>query len=289
MKKWQKSWLILLASSLAIGWIAQGEAAVIRIGGSGMVISQAQPVQVIIFDSNGNTYEQTAYFDPSSEGINIDTSWAGPGASIYIPSLGLGYLWYNGFWVDQEGYYWNGPRRVYIADPQWKEHWRHYWHKHRHNDERGGWGHGGWRDSGDYRVEGLKDGGGSWGHEGWHNRGENWRGDRDDNRGDKWRGDRGDNRGDNWPGSWGANRGEGGASRRGGWAGRGEDNESWRGDQGRTPDMMPSRGYEGGPSSPMGTGGYQGRQSPGGMQSPGAMQSGSAQGGRSSGNPRTGG
>ncbi len=182
MKKWQKTWLMLLTSSLAIGWMAKGEAAIIQIGGPGVVISQAQPVQVVIVDSNGNTYEQTAYYDSSIGGVNIDTRWAGPGASIYIPTLGLGYLWYNGFWVDQEGYYWNGQSRVYISDPQWRDHWHHYWNDHRHDGwNGGGWGHEGWHNKGQgwgNRGEGREERRGSWGHEGWHNRGEDWRGDR---------------------------------------------------------------------------------------------------------------
>src|ERR1700678_4280897 len=114
MKKWQKSLLILLTSSLAIGWLAQGEATVMRIDGSRIIISNQQPIQVFITDSNGNNYVQSAYYDPAIGGINIDTSWAGPNASIYIPSLNMGYLWYNGYWVDESGYYWNGTRRVYI-------------------------------------------------------------------------------------------------------------------------------------------------------------------------------
>lgn len=145
MKKWQKSWLLLMAFSLAIGWIAQGEATVIRIGGPSVEITHAQPVQVIVVNSHGNTFEQRGYYDPSVGGVDIDTSWAGPNASIYIPALGINYIWYNGYWADEEGYYWNGNRRVYIADPQWRERWTTYWRGHRHD---------GWR-----------------GREGWHNRG----------------------------------------------------------------------------------------------------------------------
>lgn len=169
MKKWQKIGLSLLASFLAIGWIAQGEATVIKIEGAN--INQAQPVKVIIVDSNGRTFEQTANYDPSAGGIDIDTSWAGPNASIYIPSLGVGYVWYNGYWVDQEGYYWNGTQRVAVPYiPQWREHWNHYWRAHR------GGSHGSesWQGNREGNRQGRE---GSWSQgEGWQGRGENRQG-----------------------------------------------------------------------------------------------------------------
>jgi hypothetical protein len=171
MKKWQKSLLVLLTSSLAIGWMAQGEAAVIRVGGHGVTFTTARPVTVVIVNSNGNSFEQQANYDPAVGGINIDTSWAGPGASIFIPDLNTGYVWYNGYWVDREGYYWNGKERVYLSDPQWKEHWRHYWHEHRP--------HGWHRWGGNWHNHHNED---------WHGHGDGWHGERWENRGEGWRG-----------------------------------------------------------------------------------------------------
>jgi hypothetical protein len=158
MKKWQKTWLTLLASSLAVGCIAQGEATVIKIEGAS--ITQAQPVKVIIVDSNGRTFEQIANYDPSAGGIDIDTSWAGPNASIFIPSLNIGYVWYNGYWVNQEGYYWNGTQRVAVPYiPQWREHWNHYWQARRGGE--------GWQGGREGRWQGRE---GDW------SRGESWQG-----------------------------------------------------------------------------------------------------------------
>lgn len=132
----KKSALLIATFSLAMSFAAQSEAIAIRIGGPDIVFSNRQPVIVVIVDSNGNTYEQTYYYDPSLGGLDIDPSFAGPGASIYIPSLGMGYLWYNGYWVDQQGYYWNGRERVYINYPDWHEHWHGYWEKHHHDQWR---------------------------------------------------------------------------------------------------------------------------------------------------------
>lgn len=143
----KKSWLLFLAaSSLATGWIAQGEAAVVVVGTPGVVINNQQPIQAVIVDSNGNTFQQTVYYNPAVGGVDLNTAWAGPNASVYFPAFGTGYVWYNGFWVDHTGYYWDGGRRLYIGHPNWGGFWVGYWHGRNHWD--GGW-HGGW-------------------HEGWH-------------------------------------------------------------------------------------------------------------------------
>ena len=147
----KKTSLFLLALSLSIGTVNQTEAVALKIGGPGVVFTNQQPVQVIIIDSNGNTLDKTIYYNPEIEGLDLDASWAGPNASIYIPSLGTGYLWYNGFWVNQDGYYWDHGRRVYVTDvPQWRTHWTGYWHNHTHGRDghRDGWGdrnHHDWR------------------------------------------------------------------------------------------------------------------------------------------------
>lgn len=148
----KKMSLLLLAFSLSMG-MSQAEAVTLQLGGPGVVFTNQQPIQVVVVDSNGNTYERTAYYNSATGGIEIDASWVGPNASIYIPSLSTGYLWYNGFWVNQEGYYWDNGRRVYVPDiPQWKTHWSGYW-QHRGHDGRN-WDHGDrhdhWWDKGDH-------------------------------------------------------------------------------------------------------------------------------------------
>jgi hypothetical protein len=138
----KKSWLLLLATILSTIYIAKGEAAVVMLGGPGITLSYRQPVQAIVVDANGNSCQQTVFYDPNIGGVDLDTSWAGPNASVYFPDYGTGYLWYNGVWVDQTGYYWNGTQRIYIGHPSWRDHWAGYWRGH--GGWRGGWHEGGW-------------------------------------------------------------------------------------------------------------------------------------------------
>jgi hypothetical protein len=145
--------ILLLASvALATGWVNQGEAAVVVLGGPGIALNYCQPIQAIIIDSNGNTFQQTVYYDPAIGGVDLNTAWAGPNASVYFPAFGTGYVWYNGYWVDRTGYYWNAGRRIYIGHPNWGNYWVGYWHGRPHWD--GGW-YVGWHDN--------------W-HGGWHGR-----------------------------------------------------------------------------------------------------------------------
>jgi hypothetical protein len=221
MKKWQKSWLALLASSLAIGWIVQGEATVIRLGDN-VAMTQAQPVRVIIIDSNGNKFEQTANYDPAIGGIDIDTSWAGKHASIFIPSLGVGLIWYNGNWVDEQGYYWNGRQRVAVPDlPQWRKHWGHYWQGRRSGNGQSH-GEGGWQGRGS---------------EGWQGHGESWQG----HGGEGWQG-----RGDE---GWGDQTNTSGTMRSSGYQSGASRNPSSGGFGGGQTETMRSTGYQGGQSN----------------------------------------
>lgn len=135
----KKPWILVLASLLSIGFTSKTEAAVVTIGGPGISLTYRQPVQTVVVDTNGNTLQQTVYYDPAIGGVNLDTSWAGPNASVYFPAYQTGYVWYNGFWVDHAGYYWDGGRRVYLNHPHWGDHWSGYWHNHWHEGWHGGW------------------------------------------------------------------------------------------------------------------------------------------------------
>ncbi len=134
----KKTGVLLLALSLVLGFATQGEAAIVVIGGPGVALTYRQPVQAVIVDNNGNRYEQTVYYDPAMGGVDVDTTWAGPNASVYFPAYGTRYLWYNGYWVDQAGYYWNGGNRIYIGHPYWHDHWAGYWNGYGHGH---GWYH----------------------------------------------------------------------------------------------------------------------------------------------------
>lgn len=124
-------WLFSLSLCFA-SWMAQGDAAVVLLGGPGVVINYHQPIQAVIVDTNGNTFEQTVCYDPAIGGVNLNTAWAGPNASVYFPAYRTGYIWNNGYWVDQTGFYWNGERRVYMSHPNWNNHWAGYWQGHPH-------------------------------------------------------------------------------------------------------------------------------------------------------------
>lgn len=147
----KKSWLFLLASVLTFGGITQTEATIIRT--DGVLLTHREPIEVLITDSYGNTYRQIVDYDPLIGGIDIDTGWAGPYASIYLPAWGIGYVWYNGYWVDESGYYWDGPRRVYIDYPEWNNYWVTYWGKVRRGDRDGHWWYKHWHGDHDGRWQ----------------------------------------------------------------------------------------------------------------------------------------
>lgn len=130
MKKFSFISVFLLV--FAFGKMAQGNAAIVTVGAPGVVFSSGQPIQAVVVDSAGNNFQQTIYYDPAIGGVDLDTNWAGPNASVYFPTLGTGYVWYNGYWVDQAGYYWNGGRRVYVGHPHWGNFWVGYWHGRDH-------------------------------------------------------------------------------------------------------------------------------------------------------------
>lgn len=130
------SWLIIFATLIAICFFSYVEAAVVALGGPGITLTARQPIQAVIIDPNGNNLQQTVYYDPAIGGVDLNTTWAGPNASVYFPTFQTGYIWYNGNWVDHAGYYWKGGRRVYVGHPNWGSHWTGYWHNRWHGGGR---------------------------------------------------------------------------------------------------------------------------------------------------------
>lgn len=150
--------LSVIAFSLSLNHALQ--AGVIVLGGPSAAFTPQQPITAVVTDSNGNSSEQTVYYNPTYGGVDIGNP--GPYVSVYFPTLSTGYLWNNGFWVGEDGYYWNNGARVYVG-PQWHDHWHNYWGQ--------GW-HGG------YHGGGYHDGyhGGGWGHENGHGHENSWHG-----------------------------------------------------------------------------------------------------------------
>ena len=131
------SMLFFASAILSLGWISHGEAAVMVVGGPGVTFTQGQPIQAVFVDSAGNTIQQTVYYNEALGGIDLNANLIGANTSVYFPSLGAGYVWYDGHWVDQSGYYWNGTTRVYVNHPHWGTYWGGYWHGRSHWD--GNW------------------------------------------------------------------------------------------------------------------------------------------------------
>ncbi len=146
----------MLAAALSTGYINQASAAIIKIDSPVTMTDTRQPMLAIITDSDGYVYRQIVYFDPATSQIDLDLSTAGPNASIYIPALNVRYVLFNGYWVDESGYYWDGSQRTYVNNPNWNEYWTSYWHTHKADSGRQfRKDHRHWhdRDSNDWRGE----------------------------------------------------------------------------------------------------------------------------------------
>lgn len=105
------------------------------------MINNPQSLVVVIVDPSGNVQQQSVYYDPTKGGIDIHTPVGGDNASIYIPAWRTGYVWLNGHWVDETGYYWEGRTKKTAGIPNWNQYWSGYWGKYR-NDPRGYWSQG---------------------------------------------------------------------------------------------------------------------------------------------------
>ena len=137
----KQRWIFIVASSLALVCDAQSEATLIKIVPPESIINTRQSLEIVIIDANGNAFKQPAYYNPLAGGLEMDAKWAGPNASIYIPNWKTGYIWHNGHWIDEAGYYWDGSRKTASEIPDWRNQWVDYWHKYWH-DRRGYWPRG---------------------------------------------------------------------------------------------------------------------------------------------------
>lgn len=140
-----KKLAILSMTAAALSTAPELPAGVVVLNTPGVTLTAGQPVTAVFTDANGNTVEQQVYYNANLGGVDIGNTAAY--TSVYFPTMGSSYIWYNGNWVGQDGYYWNNGARVYVG-PQWHDHWNGYW-----GNYHGGW-HDGWR-GGDnhYRVD----------------------------------------------------------------------------------------------------------------------------------------
>lgn len=118
--------------------VAGVDAAFIKVETPGVTYADRQPLEAVVVDGKGNTSNQTFYYNAGLGGVDYAPVDANAAASIFFPSLQVGYLWNNGYWVDHSGYYWSGGHRYYTNHPNWHGYWGGYWNAHPH----GGWNHG---------------------------------------------------------------------------------------------------------------------------------------------------
>lgn len=100
-------------------------------------VSSPTQLQAIVVDPNGNVTEQECTYDPQTQVVVVDSQNSGENASVFFPLLSMGFLWWDGYWVDRDGYYYNNNRWVRVNDDHWDNHWNNYWNKnwdgHWHN------------------------------------------------------------------------------------------------------------------------------------------------------------
>ncbi len=89
-------------------------------------------VNTIIINNNGDVTTANYPYDPDQGGIviNNNVDVGGPGCSLFFPGFGVGFLWYNGFWCDGLGYYWNGFGWGFCGFGGWPGYWHGYWYHH---------------------------------------------------------------------------------------------------------------------------------------------------------------
>ncbi|WP_068471221.1 hypothetical protein [Candidatus Protochlamydia phocaeensis] len=127
----KKAGICLAAFAASMLFLSDMQAGVVVFGPQ-VTIAYRQPVQAIIVDGSGNTYEKVFYYDPAIGGVDLGPSYAAADTSIYFPNYNVRYIWYNGYWVNEEGCYWDGGRCVYIDHPHWRVYWTGYWNNHWH-------------------------------------------------------------------------------------------------------------------------------------------------------------
>lgn len=125
---------MFLAATASLAIPNESHGAFISLQLPGIDLSAGASVPAVIVGPGGSTVEQTVVYNPSVGGFDINADLVGVDASIYFPTLNTGYVWYDGHWVDHEGFYWNNGARVYIGHPHWNEYWGGYWGRHHHWD-----------------------------------------------------------------------------------------------------------------------------------------------------------
>lgn len=101
---------------------------VINIQGATSVTTTSSQVNAIVVDGNGNMSQQVFPYNPQSQQVDVGSADKGDNASIYLTLFMMGFMWWDGYWVGHNGYYWDGHTNVYVKNVNWNNHWNNYWH-----------------------------------------------------------------------------------------------------------------------------------------------------------------
>ncbi len=84
-------------------------------------------VSAIVIDNDGTMSEQNLIYDAALQALTTTKTYSGENVSYFAPSLNLHYLWWDGHWVDSEGFYWENGKWTTIGVHNWNDYWDHYW------------------------------------------------------------------------------------------------------------------------------------------------------------------
>ncbi|MCB1067764.1 MAG: hypothetical protein KDK56_06225 [Simkania sp.] len=101
---------------------------VINIQGATNITTTSSQVNAIVVDGNGNMSQQVFPYNPQTQQVDVGDANQGQNASIYLTLFMMGFMWWDGYWVGHNGYYWNGHTNVYVKNVNWNNHWNNYWH-----------------------------------------------------------------------------------------------------------------------------------------------------------------
>jgi hypothetical protein len=101
---------------------------VINIEGATNITTTSSQVNAIIVDGNGNMSQQVFPYNPQNQQVDVGSASQGENASIYFTLFMMGFMWWDGYWVGHNGYYWDGHTNVYVKNVNWNNHWNNYWH-----------------------------------------------------------------------------------------------------------------------------------------------------------------
>ncbi len=101
---------------------------VINIEGATNITTTSSQVNAIIVDGNGNMSQQVFPYNPQNQQVDVGSASQGENASIYFTLFMMGFMWWDGYWVGHNGYYWDGHINVYVKNVNWNNHWNNYWH-----------------------------------------------------------------------------------------------------------------------------------------------------------------